>query len=67
MIGNHRDSWTFGAIDPSSATSVMLEISRSLMALKNSSDWAPKRSILFLSWSGEEYGLVGSTEWVEVI
>lgn len=65
MVGNHRDSWTFGSIDPSSATSVLLEASRSLIKLKNNSNWAPKRTILFLSWDAEEYGLIGSTEWVE--
>lgn len=65
MVGNHRDSWTFGSIDPSSATSVLLESSRSLMQLKNNTNWVPKRSIAFLSWDAEEYGLIGSTEWVE--
>jgi len=27
--------------------------------------WRPRRSIIFASWDAEEYGLVGSTEWVE--
>ena len=30
MIGNHRDSWIFGAADPSSGTSIMMEIARVL-------------------------------------
>lgn len=30
IYGNHRDSWVHGAIDPSSGTSVMLEITRIL-------------------------------------
>uniref|UniRef100_A0A670JXR6 Aminopeptidase NAALADL1 n=1 Tax=Podarcis muralis TaxID=64176 RepID=A0A670JXR6_PODMU len=30
LYGNHRDSWVHGAIDPSSGTAVMLEISRVL-------------------------------------
>lgn len=30
IYGNHRDSWVHGAIDPSSGTSVMLEITRVL-------------------------------------
>jgi hypothetical protein len=30
-------------------------------------DHRPKRSIVFCSWDGEEYALLGSTEWVEVI
>lgn len=28
--------------------------------------WQPKRTIVFCSWGGEEQGLIGSTEWVEV-
>lgn len=32
IYGNHRDSWVHGAIDPSSGTSVMLELSRVLGA-----------------------------------
>lgn len=27
--------------------------------------WKPRRTIIFASWDAEEYGLVGSTEWVE--
>jgi len=65
MIGNHRDAWTWGAVDPNSGTSVMLEVSRVLMNLKKSNLWRPKRTILFLSWDAEEFGVIGSTEWVE--
>jgi N-acetylated-alpha-linked acidic dipeptidase len=66
MIGNHKDSWTQGSIDPNSATAVLLEVSRSLMQLKQANMWTPKRSVIFFGWSAEEYGLLGSTEWVEV-
>ena len=27
--------------------------------------WRPRRSIVFASWGSEEYGLIGSQEWVE--
>ena len=67
MIGNHRDAWSFGSLDPTSGTAVMLEISRVLMRLKIDKSWRPKRSLVFLSWGAEEYGLIGSVEWVEVI
>lgn len=30
ILGNHRDAWVFGAVDPSSGTATMLELSRSL-------------------------------------
>ncbi len=65
MIGNHRDAWTFGSVDPSSGTAIMMEVSRAFGQAKTAKNWAPKRTIIFLSWDAEEYGLVGSTEWVE--
>lgn len=64
LIGNHRDAWTYGAVDPSSGTSATLEMCRALgAALK--SGWKPRRTIVYASWDAEEYGLVGSTEWAE--
>ena len=35
LLGNHRDAWVFGAVDPTSGTAVMLEISRVLAKLVN--------------------------------
>ena len=64
VLGNHRDAWTHGAVDPNSGTAAMLELARGYgEALK--SGWTPKRTILIASWDAEEYGLVGSTEWAE--
>jgi N-acetylated-alpha-linked acidic dipeptidase len=64
ILGNHRDAWVFGAVDPNSGTSAMLEVGRGLgQLLKNG--WKPRRTIIFCSWDAEEYGLVGSTEWAE--
>jgi N-acetylated-alpha-linked acidic dipeptidase len=64
MIGNHRDAWTYGAVDPSSGTAATLEACRALgEAVKNG--WRPRRTIVYASWDAEEYGLVGSTEWAE--
>jgi N-acetylated-alpha-linked acidic dipeptidase len=64
IMGNHRDAWTFGAVDPNSGTTAMLEAARGFGQLLKSG-WKPRRSILLCSWDGEEYGLVGSTEWAE--
>ncbi|XP_066428520.1 putative N-acetylated-alpha-linked acidic dipeptidase [Eleutherodactylus coqui] len=64
LLGNHRDAWVFGAIDPSSGTATMMELSRALSKLLQAG-WRPRRSILFCSWGAEEYGLIGSTESVE--
>src|ERR1051325_4418477 len=30
VLGNHRDAWVFGAVDPNSGTSAMLEVGRGL-------------------------------------
>ncbi|XP_061115518.1 aminopeptidase NAALADL1 [Conger conger] len=65
IYGNHRDSWVHGAIDPSSGTSVMLEITRVLGRMVKKGDWRPRRSIIFGSWGAEEFGLIGSTEYTE--
>ncbi len=64
VMGNHRDAWTFGAVDPNSGTTAMLEAARGFgQLLKNG--WRPRRTIVLGSWDGEEYGLIGSTEWAE--
>jgi N-acetylated-alpha-linked acidic dipeptidase len=63
-MGNHRDAWTFGAVDPNSGTTAMLEAARGFGALLKNG-WKPRRTIVLCSWDGEEYGLLGSTEWAE--
>ena len=64
VVGNHRDAWVYGAVDPNSGTASMLEAVHGVGALLKEG-WKPKRSILFCSWDAEEEGLIGSTEWVE--
>lgn len=66
LLGNHRDAWVYGAADPNSGTSALLEVARGLGALYTKRGWRPLRSIYLLSWSGEEYGLLGSTGWAEL-
>lgn len=65
VMGNHRDAWIAGgAGDPNSGSAAMNEVIRSFgVALDRG--WKPLRTIVFASWDGEEYGLLGSTEWVE--
>ncbi|XP_054466126.1 aminopeptidase NAALADL1-like [Anoplopoma fimbria] len=65
IYGNHRDSWVHGAIDPSSGTSVMLELTRVLGTMVKQGKWRPRRSIIFGSWGAEEFGLIGSAEYTE--
>lgn len=64
ILGNHRDAWTHGAVDPNSGTAAQLEVARGLAAAMKTG-WRPKRTIILASWDAEEYGLVGSTEWAE--
>ncbi len=64
VVGNHRDAWVYGAVDPNSGTASMLEAVHGIGALIHEG-WRPKRTIVFCSWDAEEEGLIGSTEWVE--
>lgn len=64
LLGNHRDAWTFGGVDPSSGTAALLEVTR-LFSLLLQKGWRPRRTLVFCSWGAEEYGLIGSTEWTE--
>ncbi|MEW4569844.1 M28 family metallopeptidase [Tautonia sp. JC769] len=64
MVGNHRDAWTYGAVDPGSGSAATLEACRALgEAYKDG--WRPRRTLVYASWDAEEYGLVGSTEWAD--
>src|SRR6267378_2897838 len=64
LCGNHRDAWTYGAVDPNSGTICLLEMARGIGALARMG-WHPRRTIVLCSWDGEEYGLLGSTEFAE--
>ncbi|HEY1265330.1 MAG TPA: M28 family metallopeptidase [Terriglobales bacterium] len=64
VVGNHRDAWVYGGVDPSSGTASMMEMSRALGDLSKHGI-RPRRTIVFCSWDGEEVGLTGSTEWGE--
>ena len=64
IAGNHRDAWNHGAIDPNSGTIALLEMAR-VIGAQAQSGWRPRRTLMLCSWDGEEYGLLGSTEWAE--
>ena len=64
VLGNHRDAWVFGGVDPSSGTASMMELTRSLGQLAKEG-MRPRRTLVVCSWDGEEVGLTGSTEWGE--
>jgi N-acetylated-alpha-linked acidic dipeptidase len=64
IVGNHRDAWVYGGVDPSSGSAAMMELARALGDLKKTG-WRPRRSVLFASWDAEEFSLTSSTEWGE--
>ncbi len=64
MVGAHRDSWGPGAADNGSGTTSVLEAARAWGEAARRGV-RPRRTLVFATWDGEEWGLVGSTEWVE--
>ncbi len=64
IYGNHHDGWVNGAHDPISGAASLLETARALGELRKQG-WQPKRTIVLTLWDGEEFGLLGSTEWAE--
>lgn len=65
LVGAHRDSWGPGAVDNVSGTASVVEAARAFAAAAERG-YRPKRTIVFLTWDAEEWGILGSTEWVEV-
>jgi N-acetylated-alpha-linked acidic dipeptidase len=64
IVGNHRDAWIYGGVDPSSGSAALMELARTLGELQQTG-WRPARTILFASWDAEEFTLTSSTEWGE--
>ena len=62
--GNHHDAWVNGAGDPISGAVALMETVRAFSRLLETG-WRPRRTIVFALWDGEEWGLLGSTEWAE--
>jgi N-acetylated-alpha-linked acidic dipeptidase len=64
VVGNHRDAWIYGGVDPATGSAALVELARTFGELRRGG-WHPKRSILFASWDAEELALTSSTEWGE--
>jgi N-acetylated-alpha-linked acidic dipeptidase len=64
VVGAHTDAWVNGAVDPVSGVAAVLETASALSALVRKG-WRPERDIVFTLFDGEEYGMLGSTLWVE--
>lgn len=64
IIGNHRDAWVAGAGDPGSGSAAMTEVIRSFgQAVQKG--WRPLRTLMFISWDGDEIGMFGAAYWVK--
>jgi N-acetylated-alpha-linked acidic dipeptidase len=63
--GNHHDGWVFGAMDPLSGQVALMAEAKAIGKLVKEG-FRPRRTLVYTSWDGEEPGLLGSTEWVEL-
>ncbi len=66
IVGGHRDAWGPGADDNISGTVSVMEAARAWAAAVRHG-FRPRRTIVFATWDAEEWGLVGSTEWVQLM
>ncbi|MEO5826923.1 MAG: M20/M25/M40 family metallo-hydrolase [Gemmatimonadales bacterium] len=66
IVGGHRDAWGPGAADNVSGVVTILEAARAWGAALSSGE-RPRRTLVFATWDAEEWGLVGSTEWTELM
>ena len=64
ILGAHYDPWGFGAVDPNGGTAMLLTLAEALGQLAEEG-CRPRRSIMIAHWDAEEYGIIGSSEWVE--
>lgn len=62
LRGNHRDAWGHGAEDPLSGQVALMQEAKAIGELLRRG-WRPKRTLVYLSWDGEEAGIIGSAEW----
>ncbi|HEY2065299.1 MAG TPA: M20/M25/M40 family metallo-hydrolase [Gemmatimonadaceae bacterium] len=64
IVGGHRDAWGPGTADNVSGTVSVLEAARAVAEAVRAGH-RPKRTIVFATWDAEEWGLLGSSEYVE--
>ncbi len=64
LVGAHRDGWGPGAADNVSGTVSVLEAARAVAEQARAGN-RPRRTVVFATWDAEEWGLIGSTEFVE--
>ena len=66
VIGTHYDTWAYGARDNTGGVTTQLEMARGLGVLLDAG-WRPKRTLLVAFFGAEDRGIVGSTEFTELL
>ena len=66
IVGGHRDAWGHGAADNVSGVVAILEAARAWGDAARQG-MGPRRTLVFATWDAEEWGLVGSTEYAELM
>ena len=64
IVGCHHDAWNHGAADPLCGTIALMESARAFAAEARAGR-PPARTVVFAAWGAEEFGIIGSSEWVE--
>lgn len=64
LVGAHRDAWGPGAVDNVSGTTSVVAAARAFAAAARQG-WRPRRTVVFATWDAEEWGIMGSKEWVD--
>lgn len=64
ILGGHHDAWNHGAADPTCGTICTVEAAHLFGELARKGQ-RPLRSLVFAAWGAEEFGIIGSVEWVE--
>lgn len=60
LLAHHDNAFGPGAVDNAASVAVILEVAKALSKME-----APKRTIEFVTVSGEEYGQAGSSDYVK--
>ena len=64
IVGCHHDAWGLGALDPIAGLICVLEVAQLMSDRAKAGERLPC-DVLFCAWGAEEFGMIGSTEWVE--
>jgi N-acetylated-alpha-linked acidic dipeptidase len=64
IAGGHRDAWGAGSVDNVTGIVSLLDAARAIGSAARAGA-RPRRTVVLATWDAEEWGLLGSIEWVE--